>query len=63
VDHVTPKVTSVTVSDDGLSARLKIEGLVKGHVHHLKSPGVKSATGLPLLHTDAYYTLNNIPAR
>ena len=63
VDHVTPKITSVAVSEDGLSARLKVEGLVKGHVHHLKSPGVKSAEGLPLLHSDAYYTLNNIPAQ
>jgi hypothetical protein len=61
VDHVTPVVKSADVSPDGLQVRLKIEGLVKGHVHQLKSPGVRSAEGLPLLHTDAYYTLNNIP--
>jgi glucose/arabinose dehydrogenase len=62
VDHVTPAVRSAEVSADGLQVRLHIDGLVKGHVHHLKSAGVRSADGLPLLHSDAYYTLNNIPA-
>ena len=63
VDHFAPVVKVAEVSGDGLSVRLHIEGLVKGHVHHLKSPGVRSADGLPLLHADAYYTLNNIPAK
>ena len=62
VDRVTPVVHAADVSADGLSVQLRIQGLVKGHVHHLKSPGVRSAEGQPLLHTDAYYTLNNIPA-
>ena len=62
VDAVTPAVTAAEVSADGLQVRLRINGIVKGHVHHLKSTGVRSADGLPLLHTDAYYTLNNIPA-
>ena len=62
VDHVTPVIRAAEVSADRLSARLRIDGLVKGHVHYLKCAGVKSATGLPLLHPDAYYTLNNIPA-
>ncbi len=61
VDHVTPVVKSAEVSADGLTVRLRIDGLVKGHVHLLKSTGVRSAEGLPLLHADAYYTLNNIP--
>ena len=63
VDRTTPVIHAAEVSADGLSVRLRIEGLVKGHVHHLKSTGVKSAEGLPLLHADAYYTLNNIPAK
>ena len=63
VDRVTPVVKAAEVSADGLSVRLRIEGLVKGHVHNLKSPGVRSADGLAMLHTDAYYTLNNIPAQ
>jgi hypothetical protein len=62
VDAVKPAVKAAEVSADGLKVRLRIEGLVKGHVHYLKSTGVRSAEGLPLLHADAYYTLNNIPA-
>jgi len=62
VDDTTPVIKSVTVAPDRRSARLVVEGLVEGHVHELHLPGVKSASGAPLLHPDAYYTLNNIPA-
>ena len=61
MDQATPKITAATVSPDNKSVRLKIDGLVRGHVHHLASKGVKSATGQPLWHPDAYYTLNEIP--
>jgi hypothetical protein len=61
VDQATPQITAATVSADGKSVRLSIEGLVRGHVHHLNSKGVKSTTGAALWHPDAYYTLNEIP--
>lgn len=61
VDPATPKIVSATVSSDKKSVRLKIDGLVRGHVHCLESKGVKSATGDSLWHQDAYYTLNEIP--
>ena len=61
VDRVAPKVVDVTAAPDGGGATLKVEGLAKGHVHWLKSPGVKSDKGEPLLHSDAWYTLNEIP--
>ena len=61
VDQATPVIKSATVSADGKSVRLVIEGLVKGHVHHLTSSGVRSAGGSQLWHQDAYYTLNEIP--
>ncbi len=61
VDQATPIVKSATVAPDGKSVRLVIEGLVRGHVHHLKAPGVKSASGLTLWHPEAFYTLNEIP--
>jgi len=63
VDHATPKITGVTVGKDNKTVRLKVEGLVKGHVHHLVSGGVRSKDGLPLLHPNAYYTLNEIPKK
>ena len=61
VDQAVPEIRSATVSPDGKSVRLKIDGLVRGHVHHLDSKGVRSAAGNPLWHADAWYTLNEIP--
>ena len=61
VDDANPSIISATVSTDKKSVRLKIDGLVRGHVHHLASKGVKSSSGSTLWHPDAYYTLNEIP--
>ncbi|MEQ9409440.1 MAG: hypothetical protein RIK87_17010 [Fuerstiella sp.] len=61
VDHTTPVISRIDVADDGQSVRLYIDGLQRGHVHELSAAGVRSAEGLPLLHSDAYYTLNYIP--
>ena len=55
-------VRAVVVSDDGLRARLVVEGLRLGYVHEIKMPGVRSGEGNPLLHNTGYYTLNRIPA-
>ena len=43
------------------SVRLYVDGLQEGHIHDLNAAGVRSADGLPLLHPQAYYTLNYIP--
>jgi hypothetical protein len=61
VDQVDANVTSARVAPDGLSVELTVSPLTKGHVHHLQSAGVKSKSGQPLWHPDAYYTLNEIP--
>ncbi len=63
VDQATPQITKAVVSPDKKSVRLTIDGLVRGHVHHLDSKGVRSAGGDSLWHADAWYTLNEIPAR
>ena len=63
VDDVTPKITAAVVSADKKSVRLTIDPLTKGHIHELHLDGVKSATGQPLLHPVAYYTLNEIPKK
>lgn len=61
VDHTFPKITSAKVGADKKSVILTIDGLQEGHVHELMSAGVRSKAGLPLLHNEAYYTLNYIP--
>ena len=63
VDKTTPTIKSVSVAQDGLSARLILDALQEGHIHELHLPGVRSAEGAPLLHPVAYYTLNYIPAK
>ena len=63
VDHTRPTVTASQVAPDGLSVRLRISNLVQGHVHEFHVPALKSRDGEPLLHTRAYYTLNEIPKK
>jgi glucose/arabinose dehydrogenase len=61
VDRTKPTLRAVTVSDDGLRARLTVDGCQVGHIHELKLPGVRSASGRALLHPVAWYTLWNVP--
>jgi hypothetical protein len=61
VDQTTPRVTAAELADDGRSVRLKIDGMVQGHVHEFDLSGIRAADGAPLLHTKAYYTVNRIP--
>jgi glucose/arabinose dehydrogenase len=63
VDATTPTITKVEVAKDNKSVRLWVDGLQEGHVHDLAVPGVRSAEGRPLLHPQAYYTLNYVPAK
>jgi hypothetical protein len=63
VDELTPKVTAAELSADGLTLRLKLDTLTKGHVHQLNLEGIKAKeSGDPVLHPKAYYTLNEIPS-
>lgn len=61
VDHTAPTIASAKVSPDGMRVVLAVEGLQRGHVHELHSDGVRNVDGLPLLHPEAYYTLNYLP--
>ena len=58
VDHTTPKITKAIVADDGKSVRLIVDKLQRGHIHELHMGGLRSKSGLPLLHNVGYYTLN-----
>ena len=61
VDQGAGKVVGVKVSPDGLVADLELAGLVEGHVYEFDLSGTRSAAGRPLVHTRAYYTVNEIP--
>lgn len=61
VDKTTPEVKSVSLSEDGLRARLVLDVLARGHVHEFDLGALRSRDGEELLHRDAYYTVNEIP--
>ena len=61
VDQTEPKAKEVFVSPDGHQVEVVVPDRVQGHVHEFFLPNLKSATGERLLHTSAYYTLNEIP--
>ncbi len=61
VDHTTPTILSADVSEDGLQVDLQIKGLVQGHVHDFDFSKIQSAEDGSLVHSKAYYTLNEIP--
>ena len=54
-------IAKATVAADGMSVELEVSDRRAMYVHELHAEGVKSAESVPLLHTDAYYTLNRIP--
>ncbi|MEL7531160.1 MAG: plastocyanin/azurin family copper-binding protein [Bacteroidota bacterium] len=54
-------IQSASVAEDGMSVRLKVNGMRLGYVHELKAEGVKNQRGRNLLNSTAYYTLNQIP--
>ena len=63
VDQTAPRVLKAVPSADGLSVRLTLEKIELGHIHDFDFAGVRSAQGNALLHTKAYYTVNEIPAK
>ncbi len=54
-------IVSAQVATDGLSVRLKVEGLRELYIHELHADGIRSDGGESLDHADAYYTLNRHP--
>jgi hypothetical protein len=63
IEQTKPAVKSVTLSDDGLTARLVLDGLKRGHVHEFDLVKLRARDGEELLHRNAYYTVNEIPTR
>lgn len=61
VDQQTRTIYKVELSQDGLKARLYVEGLREGYINEIKASGVKNSNGAALVHDFCYYTLNQIP--
>jgi cytochrome c551/c552 len=55
-------IKGVKVSEDRKKVRIVVDGLRQYYVHKIQLEGIRSeANSWSLVHTDAYYTLNNIP--
>jgi hypothetical protein len=63
IEQQKPAVTSVTLADDRLSAKLTLEKLNRGFVYELDLIALRSNDGEELLHRNAFYTVNEVPGR
>jgi cytochrome c551/c552 len=62
VNNQNCTIKGVKVSDDGMKARIVVDGLRPFYIHHIFLSGVRERDNFhSLVHPSAYYTLNNIP--
>ncbi|MFZ9853669.1 MAG: hypothetical protein ACO3I0_01035 [Limisphaerales bacterium] len=61
VDHTTPRILQAVPSADGRSVRITLDRVVEDHIHDFDLAGIRSHEGRRLVHTKAYYTVNEIP--
>ena len=59
-DRRAEKVLAAELSQDGKTLAVTMPNLKKGRVYEIRLDGVKSADGDPVLHPEAYYTLNKL---
>jgi hypothetical protein len=63
VDHTLAQVSHATVSGDQRHVRVQLDRIQPGHIHDFDLAAIRSQTGEPLLHANAYYTVNQIPGQ
>lgn len=61
VDKQNAQIKKATVSKNGLKVKLTVNGMRLGYIHQISIPTLTSTSGDTLLHTDGYYTLNQVP--
>ena len=61
VDQTDVHVTEAILSPDGLSVYVHLDKIVEGHIHEFNLAKITSQDGMHLVHTKAYYTVNEIP--
>ena len=60
VDQRAEAVAKVSLSPDGKTVSVTGPDLAPGRVYELRADGITSADGEPVLHPDAYYTVNEL---
>jgi hypothetical protein len=62
IERTKPAVKSVQLAADGLTATVTLDRLIRGHVYEFDLGPLRSRDREELLHRNAYYTVNEIPA-
>ena len=60
-DQQAEVVTAQKLSADGKTLTVTAPNRARGRVYEFRLDGVKTTTGEPILHPEAYYTLNELP--
>ncbi len=62
IDQEDASIEKIIVAQDGLKARLILkEPMRAGYIYQVRVDGIRSTEGQPILHPEAYYSLNQIP--
>ncbi|BCX46272.1 hypothetical protein HAHE_01800 [Haloferula helveola] len=61
IEQTTPNVTGVTLSEDGLTATVTLDKIERGHVHEFYLDPLRDRDDGELVHTFAFYTVNEVP--
>jgi hypothetical protein len=61
VDQTTAEVVEAIPAPDGLSVMVRLKKITEDHIHDFELSKIKSQDGSPLVHSKAYYTVNEIP--
>lgn len=60
IDTRAEKVGRLSLSADGRTLSVELEGLRKGRVYEIRVDGIRNTQGETVLHPEAYYTLNEL---
>lgn len=61
IERKQNEIVAIDVASDGLSVQLTVPQREKQRVYHLQLKGLASDDGVPVLHPDAWYTMNDVP--
>ncbi|WP_205855085.1 sialate O-acetylesterase [Pirellula sp. SH-Sr6A] len=63
IEKKSPAVKKVVLAPDGLSAKISLEELEQGFVYEFDLVRLRSRDSEELLHRNAFYTVNEVPAK
>lgn len=62
IEKTNPAIKAVKLAEDGMSATLALNKLMRGHVYEFDLGKLRARDKEELLHCNAYYTVNEVPS-